>query len=62
MAILEVSKLHACDFYHDVLKERYGDEVRFAYSDTGRHILKAEAEYVYDDFKILVTLLFCFKL
>ena len=53
MSILELSKLHMYNFYYDVLKERYGDNVRLAYTDTDSYILKIETEDVYDDFKKL---------
>jgi len=53
MSILELSKLHMYRFYYDVLKERYGDNVRLAYTDTDSYISKIETEDVYDDFKKL---------
>jgi hypothetical protein len=39
MAILEISKLHMYEFFYDILKPRFGNNIRLAYSDTDSFIL-----------------------
>ena len=52
-SILELSKLHMYTFYYDVLKPRYGDKVRLAYTDTDSFVLYIETDDVYKDFREL---------
>ena len=52
-SILELSKLHMYKFYYDVLKTRYGDKVRLAYTDTDSYVLYIETDDVYKDFREL---------
>ncbi len=40
-------------FYYDVLKPRYGDKVRLAYTDTDSFVLYIETDDVYKDFREL---------
>ena len=34
MSILDLSKIHMYSFYYDVLKKKYGDNVKLIYTDT----------------------------
>jgi hypothetical protein len=51
MSILDLSKLHMYQSYYDVIKPKYGDKVRLAYTDTDSFILKVETEDLYKDLK-----------
>ena len=50
MSILDLSKLHMYSFYYDVLKERYKENVRLAYTDTDSFIIHTKTKDIYDDF------------
>ena len=52
-AILELSKIHMYQFYYDVLKPKYGDKVRLAYTDTDSFVLYIETDDIYEDLKQL---------
>ena len=40
-------------FYYDVLKPKYGDKVRLAYTDTDSFVLYIETDDIYEDLKQL---------
>ena len=50
-AILELSKLHMYNFYYEVLKPKYGDNVQLGYTDTDSFVIHVKTEDVYEDFK-----------
>ena len=50
-AILELSKLHMYNFHYEVLKPKYGDNVKLGYTDTDSFVIHVYTEDVYEDFK-----------
>jgi hypothetical protein len=48
-SVLELSKLCMYQFYYDILKMRYGDNVELAYTDTDSLLVKITTENVYKD-------------
>ena len=53
MSILDLSKLHMYDFYYEVLKPKYGDNIKVAYTDTDSFIIHTKTEDIYNDFKTI---------
>ena len=53
MAILDLSKLHMYNFYYEVLKPKYGENIQLAYTDTDSFIIHTETEDIYNDFKTI---------
>ena len=53
MAILELSKLHMYNFYYEVLKPKYGENIKLAYTDTDSFVIHTETEDIYNDFKTI---------
>ena len=53
MTILDLSKLHMYKFYYDVLKDKYDNKIRLAYTDTDSYIFEIETEDMYKDFREL---------
>ena len=51
MAILDLSKLHMYRFYYDVLKEKYNDKIKLAYTDTDSFVIHVETDDLYKDLK-----------
>ena len=51
MSILDLSKLHMYSFYYDVLKRKYNENVRLAYTDTDSFVVHIKTADVYDDLK-----------
>ena len=51
MSILDLSKLHMYCFYYDVLKRKYNEHVRLAYTDTDSFVVHIKTADVYDDLK-----------
>ena len=53
MAILDLSKLHMYKFYYDVLKSKYQERIKLAYTDTDSYIISIDTDDVYEDLKEL---------
>ena len=53
MAILDLSKLHMYNFYYEVLKPKYGENIKLAYTDTDSFVIHTETDDIYDDFKTI---------
>lgn len=53
MAILDLSKLHMYNFYYEVLKPKYGDNIKLAYTDTDSFVIHTKTEDIYSDFKTI---------
>jgi len=47
--VLELSKLCMYQFYYDILKEKYGENVELAYTDTDSLLVKITTENIYKD-------------
>ena len=52
-AILELSKLHMYNFFYDVLKPKYGDNVEMGYTDTDSFVIQVTTNDIYEDFRDL---------
>ena len=50
MCISDLSKVLMYEFYHDYIKNKYGNNSRLLFTDTDRLIYEIKAEYVYKDF------------
>ena len=55
MAILDLSKLHMYRFYYDVLKDKYNDKIKLAYTDTDSFVVHVETDDLYKDLKEINT-------
>jgi hypothetical protein len=51
MAILDLSKLHMYKFYYDVLKAKFNDKIKLAYTDTDSFVIHVETDDLYKDLK-----------
>ena len=51
LSILDYSKIHMYSFYYDVLKPKYNDKIKLAYTDTDSFIIHVETDDIYTDFK-----------
>ena len=51
MAILDLSKLHMYEFFYDVLKPKYGEKIKLAYTDTDSFVTHIETDDVFKDFR-----------
>jgi len=49
--ILELSKLHMYQYYYDVLKPRYGNNIELGYTDTYSFVIYVKTEDVDKDLK-----------
>ena len=49
MSILDYSKIHMYSFYYDVLKPKYDDKIKLAYTDS--YVIKVETDDLYEDFE-----------
>ena len=50
LSILDYSKIHMYSFYYDVLKPKYNDKIKLAYTDTDSCIIHVETGDIYTDF------------
>ena len=50
VSVLDLSKLHMYGFYYEVLKPRYGDNLKLLYTDTDSLIVDIKTDDVYADF------------
>jgi hypothetical protein len=48
-AVLDISKCHMYDFYYNVLKSRYNDNMKLLYTDTDSLIIDFKTENIYKD-------------
>ena len=53
MSILDLSKHHMYSFYYDVLKVRYGENIKLIYTDTDSYVLQTFTNDIFEDFKDL---------
>ena len=51
LAILELSKLHMYNFFYEVLKPRYDENIDLGYTDTDSLVIKVKTDDIYEDFK-----------
>ena len=50
MSILDYSKTHMYSFYYDVLKPKYGDNIKLVYTDTDSYVIQVMTDDLYTDF------------
>eukprot|EP00438_Fugacium_kawagutii_P007257 Skav211577 [mRNA] locus=scaffold2228:403820:405304:+ [translate_table: standard] len=50
MSILDLSKQHMYRFYYDVMKPKYGVNVRMVYTDTDSFVFHTKTDDIYNDF------------
>ena len=51
MSILDLSKQHMYKFYFDVMKPKYGDNIRMVYTDTDSFVFHTKTDDIYQDLK-----------
>jgi len=51
MSILDLSKQHMYKFYYDVMKPKYGDNIRMVYTDTDNFVFHTKTDDIYQDLK-----------
>ena len=51
MSILDLSKQHMYKFYYDVMKPKYGDNIRMVYTDTDSFVFQTKTDDIYQDLK-----------
>ena len=51
MSILDYSKAHMYSFYYDVLKPKYGDNIKLVYTDTDSYVIQVMTDDIYEDFR-----------
>ena len=51
MSILDLSKQHMYKFYYDVMKLKYGDNIRMVYTDTDSFVFHTKTDDIYQDLK-----------
>ena len=49
MSILDLSKQHMYKFYYDVMKPKYGDNIRMVYTDTDSFVFHTKTDDIYQD-------------
>ena len=50
MTILDLSKFHMYQFYYDVLKKKYNENIKLVYTDTDSYVIQTMTDDVYKDF------------
>ena len=55
MSILDISKNCMYDFYYDVMKNKYNDELSLLYMDTDSLIMKIKTDNFYSDVKNMIN-------
>lgn len=53
MSILDLSKQWMYSFYYDVLKVKYGKNIKLIYTDTDSYVLQTFTDDIFEDFKEL---------
>ena len=48
---LDLSKQHMYKFYYDVMKPKYGDNMRMVYTDTDNFVFHTKTDDIYQDLK-----------
>ena len=51
MSILDLSKQHMYKLYYDVMKPKYGDNIRMVYTDTDSFVFHTKTDDIYQDLK-----------
>ena len=51
MSILDLSKQHMYKFYYDVMKPKYGDNIRMVYTDTDSFVFHTKTDDIYQDLR-----------
>ena len=51
MSFLDLSKQHMYKFYFDVMKPKYGDNIRMVYTDTDSFVFHTKTDDIYQDLK-----------
>ena len=51
MSILDYSKAHMYSFYYDILKPKYGDNIKLVYTDTDSYVIQVMTDDIYEDFR-----------
>ena len=51
MSILDLSKQHMYKFYYDVMKPKYGDNIKMVYTDTDSFVFHTKTDDIYQDLK-----------
>ena len=51
MSILDLSKQHMYRFYYDVMKPKYGENIRIVYTDTDSFVFHTKTDDIYQDLK-----------
>ena len=51
MGILDLSKQHMYRFYYDVMKPKYGDNIRMVYTDTDSFVFHTKTDDIHQDLK-----------
>ena len=49
MSILDLSKQHMYKFYYDVMKPKYGENIRMVYTDTDSFVFHTKTDDIYQD-------------
>ena len=49
MSILDLSKQHMYKFYYDVMKPKYGDNIRMVFTDTDSFVFHTKTDDIYED-------------
>ena len=48
-AVFELSKLHMYEMYYNVLKPKFGENIKLAYMDTDSFMLEIKSDRYYQD-------------
>ena len=51
MSFLDLSKQHMYKFYYDVMKPKYGENIRMVYTDTDSFVFHTKTDDIYQDLK-----------
>ena len=51
MSILDLSKQHMYKFYYDVMKPKYGENIKMVYTDTDSFVFHTKTDDIYHDLK-----------
>ena len=49
MSILDLSKQHMYKFYYDVMKPKYGDNIKIVFTDTDSYVFHTKTVDIYED-------------
>ena len=53
MSILDLSKQHMYKFYYDVMKPKYGENIKMVYTDTDSFVFHTKTDDIYQDLKAI---------